>query len=274
MSGKLLLLLGAALMGSLLLVMILGVQRELEEPTVVLVSTGRLLLKQGDAVVLDEAYALEFDPEAGYLLNSLTDLLVDGRVEALAQQSRYDEAFRPLEYQLVAQTADGTTLVSAYLTERGLEMSVQDGEGMHQAVAEAAAARLALLDRNVMAQYVVLLHAIRAEALDRTFTAAVPQALQSTRCHVEGPYTVSFVANGEVRQGKQFRLYMDEAEIRLIVEDGQLIGLTDEARGVVGYDAMRYPEGISLRLPGSEESSARRAMAERHGTVGQGMSCI
>lgn len=256
MSGKLFLLLGAALIGGVLLVMLLGVQRELDDASPVLVSTGRILLEQDGVPVLEEVYALEFDPGAGYLLNSLTEVVIDGEHIVLAQQTRYDQGFQPMEYQLVAQTADGMTLVSAYLTEKGLEMQVQDDGIVREAVAEAGMPQLALLDHNVMGQYVVLLHAIRAEVLDRTFTAAIPQALLSTPCHVEGPYTVVFAADDDERHGRQFNVRMGDAEIRLIVEDGQLVALANEARGIIGYDILRYPTGVSLGVAGDEEHGA------------------
>lgn len=256
MSGKLLLLLGTALIGGVLLVMLLGVQREMEDAPPVLVSTGRILLEQGGLPVLEEVYALEFDPVAGYLLNSLTEVVIDGEVIVLGQQTWYDQDFRPTQYHLVAQAGEGMSLVSAYLTEKGLEMQVQDEGVVREAVAEAGVAQLALLDHNVMGHYVVLLHAIRAEAIDRTFTAAIPQAPMSIPCHVDGPYTAVFEADGQLRRGKQFNVRMGDAELHLIVEGGRLVGLANTARAIIGYDRLRYPEGVSLVVSGNEEQGA------------------
>ena len=253
MNHKLLVILGAVLGLIVAFAFVLGPETDQPEPAGQLVDSGHFILELNGIPILEEAYTLEFYAEDGYLLNSQGAILADGETVALGQQTQYDRSFLPISYQLAAETAAGTQIISAQMGLRGLEMMVQVGLSIQTAkVVEFE--DLALLDNNLIGQFAVLLRAIRAEAIDRSFTAAIPQVLLSLPARVEGPNTVTFTSAGTVYEGKQFDLYLGDTMISLIEQDGRLIGLANLNQGTVGYDVDVYPDGITLEAPPSEDA--------------------
>ena len=263
MNTKLLVILGAVLGLIVAFSIALGPKIDEREPIGQLVDAGHFVLELDGARILEEAYTLEFYAEDGYLLNSQGAILSGGQTVTLAQQTQYDRTFLPISYQLAAETPSGTQIISAQMGLRGLDMTVQVGLSIQSAkVAEFDG--LALLDNNLIGQFAVLLRAIRAEALDRTFTAAIPQVLLSLPARVDGPNTVTFHSAGTPYEGKRFDLYLGDTMISLIEQEGRLIGLANLSQGTVGYDIDIYPEGIALEEPqieGVDETATEESVS-------------
>ncbi|UCF10716.1 MAG: alpha/beta fold hydrolase [Candidatus Bipolaricaulota bacterium] len=220
-----------------------------------LIDAGRFVLRTNGAVVLDEEYTLFFHPADGYMLVSQATLFVAGEEIRLAQQTQYGLGFVPVAYQLAAETASGTQLVSAQMGIAGLTMEVRVGLS-RQSAEVANVAPIALLDNNLVSHYVALLLALRVEALDRSFTAAIPQALLSLPAKADGPNQVMFRSGETVEKGKRFDLLIGDTSILLIAQDGRLVALINEAQGSIAYDVDRHPEGIELIAEDEGEDDA------------------
>ncbi|TFH08362.1 MAG: alpha/beta fold hydrolase [Candidatus Atribacteria bacterium] len=243
MNTKLLLLLGAVL--GLLLLATLGPGRDQvvpEDPSQ-LIDSAHFILELNGLPILEEAYTIEFHPADGYLLNSQGSITAGGQTIRLAQQTQYDRNFLPINYQMAAETPSGPQIISAQMGLRGFNMDVRAGMSI-QSAKIVDTSNLALLDNNLIGQFAVLLMAIRTESLDRTFTAAIPQALLSLPAHIEGPNTVTFYSGEAEFQGKQFDLHLGDTVISLIEFEGHLIGLRNQTQGTLGYDKNLCPDGI------------------------------
>lgn len=238
------LLIGLAVVLGLLLVAFLGPQeapppRDQGE----LIGGGRFVLESDGVIILEEQYTVFFHPVDGYMLLSQGVLQVADQRISLAQQAQFDREFLPIFYQLAAETPTGTQIVSAQTGLTGLTMEVRVGTSRQQAEL-ADASNVALLDNNLIGHWVVLLMAIRAEALDRTFTAAVPQALLSLPASLEGPNSIEFRSGEMTHEGKRFDVSLGDTRITLIEYEGRLVGLVNWTQGTVGYDVDRFPDGI------------------------------
>ena len=247
MNTKLLLLIGVVL--GLLLLTTFGLVTDRSEPVdqSQLVDSGHFILEMNGIPILEESYTLEFHPADGYLLNSQGTIVANGQTVTLAQQTQYDRNFLPINYQLAAETPSGTQIISAQMGLRGLEMEVRVGLSIQNAKV-VDIENLALLDNNLIGQFAVLLRAIRTEAIDRNFTAAIPQALLSLPARLEGPNSVTFHSGETTLVGKQFDLYLGDTVINLIEYEGRLVGLTNRNQGTIGYDLNVCPHGIRLAL--------------------------
>ncbi len=266
MNTKLLLLLGAVV--GLLLIAVLGIapgdgddKGEVEGQ---LVDAGHFVLDQADVRILDETYELYFHPADGYMLVSEGVLTVSGQEIDLGQQAQYDRDFHPFFYQLAAETPSATQIISAQMGLSGLTMEVRVGSA-RQSAQIADTGNLALLDNNVISQYVVLWAAIRNETLDRAFTAAVPQALLSLPAKAEGPNRTRFRSADRSYDGKTFTVFLGDTEIVLVEYDGRLVGLVNRTQGTVAYDVDRFPDGITLEPA---------AAAEEDGTVSEDVTFV
>lgn len=225
-----------------------------EEERGELVDAGHFILEQDGVRLLDESYTLFFHPVDGYMLLSQSELTVAAQTVHLSQQTQYDRDFLPIFYQMAAETPAGTQIVSAQLGVSGLEMEVRVGLARQTATLRDTT-DLALLDNNLIGQYAVLLMALRAEALDREFVAAVPQALLSLPAIVEGPNTVTFRSGDVEHEGKRFEVHLGDTVIGLIEYDGRMVGLVNETQATTGYDVGVFPEGIEIDEQSSEAVS-------------------
>ena len=248
MNTKLLLVIGAVL-GLLLLATLGSVQTVCPDPEAQsqLVDSGHFVLEMNGIPILEEAYTLEFDSAEGYLLNSQGAIVSNGQTVTLAQQTQYDSQFMPINYHLGADTPSGAQIISAQMGLRGFEMEVRVGMNVQNAKVTDVE-NLALLDNNLIGQFAVLLLAIRSEALDRSFTAAIPQALLSLPARVEGPNTVTFYSGEDEFQGKQFELHLGDTVIALVEYEGHLVGLANRNQGTIGYDINLFPSGITFDI--------------------------
>lgn len=220
-----------------------------------LIRLGRFVLESDGTPLLEESFTLFFHPVDGYMLISQGTLSVGGEMISLAQQSQYDKDFLPLFYHLAAETPSGTQIISAQLGIAGLTMEVRVGLGRQSSVV-ADTSNIALLDNNLIGQYAVLLRAIRAETIDRNFTAAVPQLLTSLPARISGPNVVSFRSGEDVYEGKGFELQLADTAILLIEHEGVLVGLVNRTRGTVAYDVDRFPQGIDVEAEARHEPAA------------------
>jgi alpha-beta hydrolase superfamily lysophospholipase len=257
------LLIGLAVALGLVVLAFVGTRIEIEtlQPEVdrELVDAGHFVLERDGAVLLDETYTLLFHPVDGYMLLSQSVLTAGDQVVSLSQQTQYDRDFLPIFYHLAADTPSGPQIVSAQMGLAGLTMEVRVGSSS-QAVEVPDAGDLALLDNNLIGQYAVLLMAIRSEAIDRKFTAAIPQALLSLPAKADGPNTVEFTSGGETFEGQQFDVQLGDTRIELIEFDGHLAGLFNRTQNTIGYDVSLFPEGIEIV---SEEEARVEGVDER-----------
>jgi len=239
-------LIGVAVVFGLLLLAFLGPQDvPPPEDRGELVAGGRFVLERDGAILLEEEYTVFFHPTEGYMLLSQGEVHTGDAVISLAQQAQYDRGFLPIFYQLAAETPAGAQIISAQMGVTGLTMEVRVGLSSQEATL-ADVSNLALLDNNVIGHYAILLAAVRAEAIDRAFTAAVPQALLSLPAKVEGPNSIEFLAGEVTYEGKTFDVHLGDTRITLIEYEGRLVGLANWAQGTVGYEAGRFPDGIEI----------------------------
>jgi len=224
-----------------------------------LIGAGHFVLEQDGGRLLDESYTLFFHPVDGYMLLSQGVLTVGDQTISLSQQTQYDRDFLPIFYHLAADTPTGTQIVSAQMGLAGLAMEVRVGSS-RQAAEVPAAEDLALLDNNLIGPFAVLLMAIRSEAIDRKFTAAIPQALLSLPSSVDGPNRVTFRSGEETFEGKRFDLHLGDTKIVLIEHGGHLAGLVNRTQGTSGYDVSLFPEGIEIEW---EEDAVAEGIDER-----------
>ncbi len=253
MNTKLLLLIGVVLGLLLLTTFGPGTDRSEPEDPTQLVDSGHFILEMNGIPILEESYTLEFHPADGYLLNSQGTIVANGQTVTLAQQTQYDRNFLPINYQLAADTPSGTQIISAQMGLSGLDMEVRVGLSIQNAKV-VDVENLALLDNNLIGQFAVMLRAIRTEAIDRNFTAAIPQALLSLPARLEGPNSVTFHSGEATFVGKQFDLYLGDTVINLIEYEGRLVGLTNRNQGTIGYDLNVCPHGIRLALTPDDDT--------------------
>ena len=245
MNTKLLLLLGAVL-GVLLLAVFVPVtdhHEPIDQSQVI--DSGHFVLELNGTRILEEIYTVEFHPADGYLLNSQGSILAGDQTIQLAQQTQYDRDFLPVNYQLAADTPSGTQIISAQMGLRGLTMDVRVGLSV-QGAEVTDVDNLALLDNNMIGQFAVMLMAIRTEQLDRSFTAAIPQALLSLPASVEGPNSVTFYSGDTEFQGRQFDLHLGDTVISLIEYEGHLAAIANRTQGTMGHDLDLFPSGVTL----------------------------
>jgi len=222
-----------------------------------LVDAGRFVVEIGGRRVLEETYTLFFQAADGYMLLSQGVLTTSAGTVSLAQQTQYDRDFRPFFYHLGADTPSGSQIISMQAGISGLTMEVRVGSA-RQSAEIPDGRNVALLDNSVIGHYAVLLAAARAEAIDRSFTAAIPQALLSIPARLDGPNSVELVSGGRSIEGKAFDLRIGDTRVTLIEVDRHLVGMVNRAQGSVGWDAERFPDGLSVvaEAPSSGPSGA------------------
>ncbi len=233
---------------------------DLSESSGELVHSGHFLLTHGDARWLDESYSLFLAPDGHYLLISDGTLTVSGVTVRLAEQTHYDARYRPLAYQLAADTPSGTQIISAQAGQNVLTMEVRVGSA-RQAKDVALDDNLMLLDNNVIAHYAILLEAIRAEAVGQTFSAAVPQALTQAPSHWDEPVSVRFQSGRQAYDGKEITVHLADTTIDLVTYEGRLVGLVNRNQGTTAYDVDLLPDGFSLPEP--EANAAPAGVVEK-----------
>lgn len=220
-----------------------------------LIDTGHFVLEQGGVPIIEEDYTLFFSMGEGYMLLSEASLSSGDQTITLAQQYQLDQDFTPVLYHLAADTPSGSQLISAQMGTKGLHLDVLAGTA-HQSVDIPDKRNTIILDNNLISHYVVLLIAAEAGAIDRDFTAAVPQALLLLPAHLDGPNTVEFTSGESRYTGKLYGLKLGDLSVSLVTYTDRLVGLFIPAQATVAYNADLFSEGISL----AEESDGEDAL--------------
>ncbi len=247
MNTKLLLILGAVL-GVLLLAFAVphpAGPAKAPEATGRQIATGRFALEQAGVRLLDESYTLLARSGGGYVLLSQGEIHVPGQTIGLSQETKYDRDYTPSSYVLAVETKDVRQSIAARSDRSGFAMEARAGL-VHQSNTIKDAGKIALLDNNVVSHYAVLLLALRAGALGKAFTAAVPQLLVGLPARVEGPENVQFRSGDVVFEGAATRVHIGDTTIVLVEREGRLVGLVNEAQATVGYDVDVLPRGLTL----------------------------
>jgi len=244
MESKWLIVLGAVV-AIIALAILPGILTHHVEESGALIDAGHFAVDQAGVRILEERYTLFSHPIDGYMLLSQGEVTIGGQSISLAQQTGYDLDFHPTLYNLAVETRSDSQIISAQAGPDGISMEVRHGTSSKTgSIPETT--NVALLDNNIIGHYVVLLMAIRAEALDREFVAAIPQGLLSLPAEIAGPNTIEFRSGGSTYPGKRFDLQLGDIKIALIEHSGHLVGVIDQTRGTVAYDIDRFPAGIEL----------------------------
>ena len=258
MDNKILLI--AAILGAILLVGVICSQVQLPaanrraETRGELVDTGRFVLEQAGVPVIEEVYTLFYSPEDGYVLLSEATLVVGEETINLAQQYQLDRDFTPDVYHLAADSPSGSQIISAQMGPSGLRMEVL-GVGDEPLTAEVPDSQDTLvLDNKLVSHYVVLLMAAQAQAIDRDFTAAVPQRLLALPASLRGPNTARFSSGETAYQGKLYELKLGDLNVALVTHSGRLVGAVIPSQAAVAYNADLFPQGIALELEEEPEA--------------------
>lgn len=210
-----------------------------------LMSSGHFVLMQGGAKWLDESFSLFLVPGGEHFLVSQGTLTVSGVSVDLAAQTRYDAEYRPLAYQLAADTPAGAQIVSAQRSDRSFTMEVRAGAA-RQSMDGAVDENLLLLDNNVIAHYAILLAAMDSGEVGQTFSAAVPQALARIPSRWEAPTAVRFRSGDTAYEGQKIVVHLGDTSIDLVSYDGRLVGLVNRTQGTIAYDVDLLPDGLAL----------------------------
>jgi hypothetical protein len=258
MGTKLLLVLG--ILFGILVVGFLGLQRPADVPRWAveegrLVSSGHFVLEQSGVRLLEETYSLFALPNDERRLTSEGTLSVAGARIGIAQQTRYGPGYRPLSYELVAATSQGSQVITAQRGDREFTMEVRSG-AVKQTVSSPLSEDLVLLDNNVIAHYVALLEVLRAGDAGRAFSAAVPQALVQVPLRWEEPVASRFTSGSRAYAGVMTTLHLGDTTIDLVSYEGRLVGLVNRTQGTVAYDAILLPGGLSMEEPRKPDESS------------------
>ncbi len=210
-----------------------------------LMSSGHFVLMRGSTKWLDESFSLFLVPGGEHLLVSQGTLTVSGVSVDIAEQTRYDGEYRPLAYQLAADTPAGVQIVSAQRSDRSFTMEVRAGAA-RQSTDGAVDENLFLLDNNVIAHYAVLLAAMDSGEVGQTFSAAVPQALTQIPSRWDVPAAVRFRSGDTAYEGQKIVVHLGDTAIDLVSYDGRLVGLVNRTQGTIAYDVDLLPDGFAL----------------------------
>ena len=244
MDSKWLIVLGAVV-AIIALAILPGILTDHVEESGTLIDAGHFAVDRDGIRILEERYTLFSHPVEGYMLLSQGEVTIGGQPISLAQQTGYDLDFHLTLYNLAVGTRSDSQIISAQAGPEGISMEVRHGTSSKTGSIPATT-NIALLDNNIIGHYVVLLMAIRAEALDREFVAAIPQGLLSLPAEITGPNTTEFRSGDNTYPGKRFDLQLGDIKIVLIEHSGHLVGVIDRTQGTVAYDVDRFPNGIEL----------------------------
>lgn len=210
-----------------------------------LVAAGRFVLDHDGARWLDETYSLLRAEDGNYLLVSKATLTLSGQKIALADQTLYTTEYRPLSYQMAAETAAGAQVISAQEAGGEFTMEVRVGTA-RQSVEGTWDESLFLLDNNLIAHYAILFRAIEEGLVAQTFSAAVPQALARIPGRWDEPTAIRFRSGDATYEGEATTVRVGDTVIDLVSYGGRLVGLVGRTQGTVAYDPSLLPDGLSV----------------------------
>ncbi len=244
----------------------LAVRDREEPPSGELVRSMHFVLQRGEAVWLDESASLFLAEDGRRLLITRSTLSATSPAIGIATQSHYDARYRPVAYQLAAETSAGTQIVSGQSDGTRFAMEVRAG-GARQAATARSSDGAFLLDNNVIAHYALLFEAIRAEAVPQTFSAIVPQVLAEIPARWADGGAVRFLSGDKAYDGKQITVGVGDVEIALVSYEGRLVGLVNRTQGTVAYDVDLLPNGLALPTEPMPATGVERRVAFSSGDL-------
>jgi len=226
-----------------------------------IIDTGRFVLEQSGIPIIEEAYTLFFSPPEGFVLLSEATMIVGEETVNLAQQYQLDSDFVPTFYHLIADTPSGERVFSARMSETGLTMESLEAGEESRSVTVSETDNLLILDNSLVSHYLVLLMAADAQAVDRDFTAAIPQPLLTLPSSLRGPDTVEFNSGETAYQGKRYKLQLGDLDIHLISYSDRLAVVAIPSQAVLAYNADLFPHGVTFE-PEEEPEAPREGFLE------------
>jgi len=207
--------------------------------------SGQFVITQGDKTLGTEDYSLLYGKGTGYMLLSQVSLTAGQAQETLAQQYQLGPDFGLVFYQVGIQVQSESVIASAQPQEGGIHLVLQRG-GQTTSADVAQTKNALVLDNNLTSPYVLLLLAAESGAIDRDFTALIPQIPRSLPAHLDGPNTETFTSGSDTYEGRVYTLQVGDASMTLLAYKGHLVALFYPARGVEAVNVDLFPKGISL----------------------------
>jgi len=231
--------------------------------------SGRFVITQGDTKLGTEDYSLLYGKGTGYMLLSQVGLTVGQGQETLAQQYQVTPDFGLIFYQVGIQVQSESVIASAQPEQGGIHLMMQQG-GQTKSADVAQTKNALVLDNNLTSPYVLLLLAAQSGAIDRDFTALIPQIPRSLPAHLDGPNTETFTSGSDTYDGQVYTLQLGDASMTLLAYKGHLVALFFPARGVEAVNVDLFPKGVSLGPTSSSSDALLAGAVEREISFGSG----
>lgn len=231
--------------------------------------SGRFVITQGDTKLGTEDYSLLYGKGTGYMLLSQVSLTVGQGQETLAQQYQLTPDFGLIFYQVGIQVQSESVIASAQPEQGGIHLVMQQG-GQTKSADVAQTKNALVLDNNLTSPYVLLLLAAQSGAIDRDFTALIPQIPRSLPAHLDGPNTETFTSGSDTYDGRVYSLQLGDASMTLLAYKGHLVALFFPARGVEAVNVDLFPKGVSLGPTTSSAGALMAGAVEREISFGSG----
>ncbi len=231
--------------------------------------SGHFVIQQGNTQLGAEDYTLLYGKGTGYMLLSQVTLAVGKTKETLAQQYQLTPDFGLVFYQVGIQVQSESVIASAQPEKGGIHLAMQQG-GQTKSVDVPQTKNALVLDNNLTSPYVLLLLAAQSGAIDRDFTALIPQIPRSLPAHLNGPNTETFTSGSDTYEGRVYTLQLGDASMTLLAYKGHLVALFFPARGVQAVNIDLFPKGISLSPTASKSSDLMTGAVEKDITFQSG----
>jgi pimeloyl-ACP methyl ester carboxylesterase len=231
--------------------------------------SGRFVIQQGDIRVGTEDYSLLYGKGTGYMLLSQVTLSVGKTQETLAAQYQLTPDFGLVFYQAGIQVQSESIIASAQPENGGIRLARQQG-GQTKSVDVGQTKNALVLDNNLTSPYVLLLLAAESHAIDRDFTALIPQIPRSLPAHLDGPNTETFTSGSDTYDGQVYMLQLGDATMTLLAYKGHLVALFFPSRGVEAVNTDLFPKGVSLAKTTSKASDLLAGAVEKDVTFQSG----
>ena len=249
MTTKLLLVLGI-LLGVLALALLwpLGPARSPDpvESSGELLRSSRFVLEREGTRWLDESFSIFLMPDGGRLLILQSTLTVSGVPIRIAAQTQYDGEYRPIAYQLAAETPTGTQIVSAQRAESALP---HGGSRWRRAPVDPTSRSRATPCCSTTTSSRTTRSCSRQSAPDRLRRRSRLQFLRPSRgipSRWEDPVPTRIQSGDRLYDGRKIAIHLGDVAIDLVSFEGRLVGLVNRTQGTVAYDVDLLPSGLRL----------------------------
>ncbi len=248
--SKIILIAAALIAGILAFLLLAPVHHPASTTTQELMGMGKFVVNQNGTAIITENYSLVYTAKDGYILISQAKVSAGTKKATLAQQYQLTPQFSLAFYQLAIETQSASQIVSAQPRGTELHLEVRAGEQV-QTRDIPDRSNTFILDNNLVSQYQLLIMAARAEKLNRSFTAVIPQALLALPAHLDGPDQITFTSGGKQYSGKRYTLMLGDLAITIITYNGHLAALFNPAQHVTAYDQTMFPNGVTYNVAAS-----------------------